>query len=75
MSAIKEAAIRLIQALPDDCSLEEIQYHLYVQQKIENGIAAADAGQFVTQENAERRMEERVKSTGPNPPSPTARTS
>ncbi len=28
MSAIKEEEIRLIQALPEDCSIEDIQYHL-----------------------------------------------
>src|SRR5271166_6222196 len=35
MSAFKEEAIRLIQALPEDCSIEDIQYHLYVRQKVE----------------------------------------
>jgi hypothetical protein len=40
MNAFKEEAIRLIQSLPDDCSLEEIQYHLYVIQKVERGLAA-----------------------------------
>ena len=58
MSAIKDEAIRLIQSLPDDCSIEDIQYHLYVQQKVEHGLAAIEAGQFVSQEEAERRIAE-----------------
>ena len=35
---IKEQAIELIRTLPDDCTLEDIQYHLYVRAKVENGI-------------------------------------
>jgi len=75
MSAIKEEAIRLIQSLPEDCSIEDIQYHLYVLQKIENGLAAVDSGRSVSQEDVERRVEEWVKSTGPNPRSTTSETS
>ena len=56
MSAVKEEAIRLIQSMPDDCSLGEIQYHLYVIQKIERGLAAIDEGRVVPQEEAERRV-------------------
>ncbi|MGC8639845.1 MAG: hypothetical protein ACP5XB_08230 [Isosphaeraceae bacterium] len=72
MSAIKEEAIRLIRSLPDDCSIEDIQYHLYVRQKVENGMAAVEAGRVVSQEEAQRRVDEWVKSTGPNPPSRTS---
>ena len=75
MSLVKDQAIRLIQSLPDDCSIEDIQYHLYVQQKVEHGLAATEAGQFVSQEEAERRVAEWVKSTGPSPLSTTSRTS
>jgi len=64
MSAVKEEAIRLIQSLPDDCSLEEIQYHLDVIQKVENGLAAIDEGRIVSQEEAERRVAGWGKSTG-----------
>jgi len=75
MSAIKDGVIRLIQSLPDDCSIEDIQHHLCVQQKVEHGLAAIEAGQFVSQEEAEWRVVEWVKSTGPNPLSTTSRTS
>jgi predicted transcriptional regulator len=74
MSAIKEEAIRLIRSLPDDCSLEDIQYHLYVRQKIENGLAAVEAGRVASQQETERRVDEWVKSTGPNPPSTISET-
>jgi len=67
MSIVKDEAIRLIQSLPEDCSIEDIQYYLYVQQKVEHGLAAIKAGRFVSQEEVERRVAEWVKSTGPSP--------
>ena len=33
-STIKEDIIKLIQELPDDATLEDIQYHLFVRQKL-----------------------------------------
>ena len=67
MGQVKEEVVRLIQSLPDDCTIEEIQYHLYVRQKVESGLAAADEGRTVSQEEAERRVEGWLKSSGPNP--------
>ncbi len=31
----KEAVLDFVRKLPDDCSLDDIQYHLYVLQTIE----------------------------------------
>jgi hypothetical protein len=67
MSQIKEETIRLIASLPDDCTLEDIQYHLYVRHKVEQGIAAMEQGRVVPQAEAERRVAEWVKSFGPSP--------
>jgi predicted transcriptional regulator len=67
MGAIKEEIVRLIQSLPDDCTLEDIQYHLYVREKIERGLEAADQGRTVSQEEAERRADGWLKSDGPSP--------
>jgi len=47
--------------LPDDCTLEDVQYQLYVIQKIRSRSQMADAGQFVSQEEAEKRMEKWLK--------------
>ncbi|MBI4745098.1 MAG: hypothetical protein HY786_00770, partial [Deltaproteobacteria bacterium] len=40
----------------DDCSLEDVQYHLYVLQKIERGLKDAAEGRTYTQEEVEKRM-------------------
>lgn len=42
--------------LPDDCSLEDIQYHLYVIEKVNNGLEAADAQGTISQEEVEQRL-------------------
>jgi predicted transcriptional regulator len=64
MSTIKDQAIDLIQSLPDDCSLEDIQYHLYVREKVERGLRAIDEGRFVTQDEAEQQVAEWLRSSG-----------
>ena len=67
MSAVKQQAMRVIQSLPDDCTLEDIQYHLYVRAKVERGLQAVNDGRVVPQEEAERRIREWAASSGPNP--------
>ena len=56
MASVKEEIRRLLEQLPDDCSLEDVQYHLYVRQKIELSLADARQGRVVAQEEAERRL-------------------
>jgi predicted transcriptional regulator len=61
MENVKEKAIELIKSLPDDCTLEEIQYHLYVCEKIERGLRDIEAGRVVSQEEAERQLDQWFK--------------
>ncbi len=56
MNAAKESAIALIRSLPDDCTIEDIQYHLAVRRKVEEGLKAIEEGRVVTQEEAERKV-------------------
>ncbi len=57
MQTAKEEVIDLLNQLPDDSTLEEIQYHLYVLQKIQRGLQDVDQGKVQTQERVEKRME------------------
>ena len=41
METVKQEVSNLLKRLPDDCSLEDVQYHLYVLQKIERGLKDA----------------------------------
>lgn len=43
MSTAKQEVESLLKTLPEDCTLEEVQYHLYVIEKIQRGIDRADA--------------------------------
>jgi len=56
MQKIKEEVSSLLTRLPDDCSLEDVQYHLYVLQKIERGLKDVEEGRVYTQEEVEKRM-------------------
>ncbi len=56
MLTAKQEISRLLTQLPDDCSLEDVQYHLYVLQKIERGMKDAEEGRIYTQEEVEKLM-------------------
>jgi len=46
----------LLSKLPDDCSLEDIQYHLYVIEKVYRGLEAAATQGTIPQEEAQKRL-------------------
>ncbi len=56
MGTAKQEVEALLNKLPDDCSLEDIQYHLYVIEKVRNGLEAADSQGSVPQEEVEQRL-------------------
>lgn len=53
----KSQAQVVLDRLPDDCTIEDVQYHLYVMEKIRRRIEQADAGQAVPHSEAEKRLE------------------
>ena len=53
---IKEHMLKAIQELPDNATVEDAIDRLYFLYKVERGIAQADAGQRVSQDEARRRM-------------------
>jgi len=56
MSAAKTAVESLLKTLPDDCTLEDIQYHLYVLEKIQRGLEVADTQGTLTHAEVEQRL-------------------
>ena len=52
----KDEVRRLLDTLPDEASYEDIQYHIYVQQKIDLGLDASERGDFVSDDEIERRI-------------------
>jgi hypothetical protein len=56
MKTAKEQVRELLENLPEDATLEGIQYHVRVLVKIRKGIEEADQGNWIAQEEARRRM-------------------
>ena len=52
----KEEVRRMLETLPDEASYEDIQYHIYVQQKIDKGLEASARGDFISDEEIEQRI-------------------
>jgi len=56
METPKQQVQEILESLPEDASLEDIQYHIYVRQKIEQGLADVAAGRVISHEEVQRRL-------------------
>jgi hypothetical protein len=56
MSSPKTEARSMIEGLPEDASLEDIQYHLYVLEKVRRGISRAETEGAISHEDAKARL-------------------
>ena len=52
----KDKVLNFIKSLPDDLSVEEITYRLYVNERIIKAQQQIKDGNFLTQEDAKERM-------------------
>lgn len=56
MATVKDEVKSLLNRLPENCTLEDVQYHLYVVEKISKGLARAESEGVLTQEEVERKL-------------------
>lgn len=56
MSGAKEQVESLLHKLPENCSLEDIQYHLYVLDKVQRGLDDARQNGTLSQAEVEKRL-------------------
>ena len=56
MSQIREEVELLLERLPGDATIEDVQYHLYVIDKVHNGLESIDRDGGLTQEQVEARL-------------------
>jgi predicted transcriptional regulator len=56
MESAKEQVQRILGMLPEDASLEDTQYHIYVRQKIEQGLADVEAGRVISHAEVQQRL-------------------
>lgn len=54
---LKDDVKQMIDNLPEDCSIEDIQYTLYVRAKIEKGQKDIDEGKFLSHDEVKARMD------------------
>lgn len=56
MQTAKQDVQEMLNRLPDGCSYEDIQYHLYVLEKVRRGVERAEQEGTVTQAEAEAQL-------------------
>ena len=56
VGSAKEEVRRILEVIPDNASFEDIQYHIYVREKIDRGLKDVKEGRVLSQEEVERRM-------------------
>lgn len=56
MQTAKKEVQRILKSIPDNASFEDIQYHIYVREKIEKGLNDVRTGRTLTQAAVEKRM-------------------
>jgi predicted transcriptional regulator len=54
--SVKDEVIKLIQDLPDNVTVEDILYKLYVRARIDEGISELDAGKGINHSEAMERI-------------------
>ncbi len=59
MPQAKRQVRDLLDRLPDDCTLEDVLYHLYIIEKIGNGVADAEAGRLIPHEQVEEELRQK----------------
>ena len=62
MSTLKKEVIDLVEGLPEEATLEDIQYHLYVLQKVRKGLKDVEEGRVLSQEDMQKRFEKWIVS-------------
>jgi hypothetical protein len=56
MGSAKDEVSSMLNKLPDDASYEDIQYHLYVLEKVKRGLERAETEGAISHEDAKARL-------------------
>lgn len=60
----RDAVIDIIQRLPEDCSVQDMMYELYVYERITEGLADIRAGRVVPHEQVMQEVKAWLESNG-----------
>jgi predicted transcriptional regulator len=53
---VKQQVQKIIDELPDECTVEDLQYQLYVIEKIRKGLKSVDEGRGIPHEQVKERL-------------------
>jgi len=56
MGSAKDEVSSMLNKLPDDASYEDIQYHLYVLEKVKRGLKRAETEGAIPHQDAKTRL-------------------
>lgn len=59
--SVKQQVRKMLEHLPDTVTYEDVQYHLYIMQKVLAGDRRAEEEGTLTQDEVERQMAEWLK--------------
>jgi hypothetical protein len=58
MQTVKQQLRSIIKKLPDNCTVEDVLYHVYLLQKVRRGVEDIEKGRFHTQEEVEAKVKQ-----------------
>ncbi len=56
MSKVKQAALKIIESLPEQATWDDIMYQFYVKKKIEISLDAANEGKVLSHSDVKKRV-------------------
>jgi len=56
MGTAKDTVRKVLEQMPDDCSLEDVQYELYQRQRLDRSRQAAAEGRVVSHAEVKERL-------------------
>ena len=60
----KQVALRIIESMPDDASLDDIMYELYFRQRVDRGLSELEEGKTITHESVKQSLATWLQSSG-----------
>jgi len=60
----KQAALEVIERMPEDASLEQIMYGLFFRERVDRGLKELDMGKTVSHEEVRRSAARWLRSSG-----------
>lgn len=64
---LKAQVLEVVSSLPDDCTMDDIRYHLYLRRRMEEGLDAIEAGEGLTTDQVRERVKQWRKLFGSTP--------